>query len=56
MPASNGNWYISTVSSASSGHYNIAIDEDFQELMRLLKMHIIPPDEVRLMPALFIEK
>ena len=31
-------------------------DEDFQELMRLLKMHLIPPDEVRLMPDLFIEK
>ena len=27
MPASNGNWYISTVSSASSGHYNIDIDD-----------------------------
>ena len=25
MPASNGNWYISTVSSASSGHYNICL-------------------------------
>ena len=31
-------------------------DEDFQELMRLLKMHLIPPDEVHLMPDLFIEK
>ena len=27
MPASNGNWYTSTVSSASSGHYNIDIDD-----------------------------
>ena len=31
-------------------------DEDFQELMRFLKMHLIPPDEVHLMPDLFIEK
>ena len=31
-------------------------DEDFHELMRLLKMHLIPPDEVHLMPDLFIEK
>ena len=27
MPASNDNWYTSTVSSASSGHYNIDIDD-----------------------------
>ena len=27
MPASNGIWYTSTVSSASSGHYNIDIDD-----------------------------
>ena len=31
-------------------------DEDFHELMRLLKMHLIPPDEVHLMPDLFFEK
>lgn len=31
-------------------------DEDFHELMRQLKMHLIPPDEVHLMPDLFIEK
>ena len=31
-------------------------DEDFQELMRLLKMHLIPPDEVHLMPDLFVKK
>ena len=31
-------------------------DKDFQELMKLLKMHLIPPDEVHLMPDLFIEK
>ena len=31
MPASNGNWYTSTVSSASSGHYNIDIDDDVIE-------------------------
>ena len=31
-------------------------DEDFHELMRLLKMHLIPLDEVHLMPDLFIEK
>ena len=31
-------------------------DEDFHELMRLLKMHLIPPDEVRLMPDLFVKK
>ena len=31
-------------------------DEDFHELMRLLKMHHIPPDEVHLMPDLFVEK
>ena len=31
-------------------------DEDFHELMRLLKMHLIPPNEVHLMPDLFIEK
>ena len=31
-------------------------DEDFHELMRLLKMHLIPPDEVHLMPDLFVEK
>lgn len=28
-------------------------DRDFQELMALLKMHLIPPDEVHLMPDLF---
>lgn len=31
-------------------------DQDFLELMKLLKMHLIPPDEVHLMPDLFIEK
>ena len=31
-------------------------DEDFHELMRLLKMHLIPPDEVHLMPDLFVQK
>ena len=31
-------------------------DEDFQELMRFLKMHHIPPDEVHLMPDLFVKK
>lgn len=31
-------------------------DEDFQEFMRLLKMHLIPPDEVHLMPDLFVKK
>ena len=31
-------------------------DEDFQELMRFLKMHLIPPDEVHLMPDLFVKK
>lgn len=31
-------------------------DEDFHELMRLLKMHLIPPDEVHLMPDLFVKK
>ena len=31
-------------------------DEDFKALMSLLKMHLIPPDEVHLMPDLFIEK
>lgn len=31
-------------------------DEGFHELMRLLKMHLIPPDEVHLMPDLFVEK
>ena len=31
-------------------------DEDFYELMRLLKMHLIPPDEVHLMPDLFVKK
>lgn len=28
-------------------------EEDFHELMKLLKMHLIPPDEVHLMPDLF---
>ena len=32
------------------------LDEDFQELMRFLKMHLIPPDEVHLMPDLFVKK
>lgn len=31
-------------------------DEDFHELMRLLKMHLIPPNEVHLMPDLFVKK
>ena len=31
-------------------------DKDFHELMSLLKMHLIPPDEVHLMPDLFVEK
>ena len=31
-------------------------DEDFQEFIRLLKMHLIPPDEVHLMPDLFVKK
>ena len=31
-------------------------DSDFHELMSLLKMHLIPPDEVHLMPDLFVEK
>ena len=31
-------------------------DNDFHELMKLLKMHFIPPDEVHLMPDLFFEK
>lgn len=31
-------------------------DEDFHELMRMLKMHLIPPDEVHLMPDLFVKK
>lgn len=31
-------------------------DEDFHELMRLLKMYLIPPDEVHLMPDLFVKK
>ena len=31
-------------------------DEDFHELMRLLKMHLVPPDEVHLMPDLFVKK
>ena len=31
-------------------------DNDFHELMKLLKMHLIPPDEVHLMPDLFFEK
>lgn len=31
-------------------------DEDFHELMELLKMHLIPPDEVHLMPDLFVKK
>lgn len=31
-------------------------DEDFHELMRLLKMHLITPDEVHLMPDLFVKK
>lgn len=31
-------------------------DEDFHALMKLLKMHLIPPDEVHLMPDLFVEK
>ncbi len=31
-------------------------DEDFKRLMGLLKMHLIPPDEVHLMPDLFIKK
>ena len=31
-------------------------DRDFHKLMNLLKMHLIPPDEVHLMPDLFFEK
>ena len=31
-------------------------DSDFHELMSLLKMNLIPPDEVHLMPDLFFEK
>ena len=31
-------------------------DKDFLELMDLLKMHLIPPDEVHLMPDLFLKK
>ena len=31
-------------------------DEDFKSLMSLLKMHLIPPDEVHLMPDLFVKK
>ena len=31
-------------------------DKDFLELMDLLKMHLIPPDEVHLMPDLFAKK
>ena len=31
-------------------------DEDFKALMSLLKMHLIPPDEVHLMPDLFVKK
>lgn len=30
-------------------------DKDFLELMDLLKMHLIPPDEVHLMPDLFVK-
>ena len=33
-----------------------AEDEDFQTLMELLKMHLIPPDEVHLTPELFVKK
>ncbi len=36
MPASNGNWYISTVSSASSGHYNIDIDDGIPVKQKVL--------------------
>ena len=31
-------------------------DQDFAALMKLLKMHLIPPDEVHLTPDLFIKK
>lgn len=31
-------------------------DEDFHELMRLLKMHLVMLDEVYLMQDLFVEK
>ena len=31
-------------------------DEDMQLLMKLLKMHLIPPDEVHLKPDLFLKK
>ena len=31
-------------------------DRDVHELMNLLKMHLIPPVEVHLMPDLFFEK
>lgn len=31
-------------------------DRDFHELMGLLKMHLIPPDEVHLLPDLFVKK
>lgn len=31
-------------------------ETDFLELMKLLKMHLIPPDEVHLMPDMFFEK
>ena len=31
-------------------------DEDMMALMSLLKMHLIPPDEVHLKPDLFVRK
>ena len=31
-------------------------DEDLKQLWNLLKMHLIPPDEVHLMPDLFLKK
>lgn len=31
-------------------------ETDFLELMKLLKMHLIPPDEVHLMPDMFFQK
>ena len=33
-----------------------ANDQDMLALMNLLKMHLIPPDEVQLMPDLLIKK
>ena len=41
MPASNGNWYTSTVSSASSGHYNIDIDDGIPVKQKGISQSII---------------